>query len=101
MITIQRVLKHMLPCQRNHCRPGLLALLLGLVAVGCTSSGQRADPVDASRARESLRTALETWKKGEKPDALSKGSPGITVQDMDWENGCRLVAYEVIGDGKT
>src|SRR5262249_30492549 len=76
-----------------------LALAWGL-ASGCSFGPERAAPVDAPRAREALRTALESWKKGELPGALKSASPAITVQDMDWEAGQNLVDYEVVGDGK-
>jgi len=72
-----------------------VALLLG-----CSGEGGRAAPVDASRARETLRTALESWKKGDKIDALKTASPSIVVQDFDWMGGQSLVNYEVAGDGK-
>ena len=57
-------------------------------------------PVDPSRARDALKTALESWKKGDAIDALKSGSPPIVAQDFDWMAGHRLVGYEVTGDGK-
>jgi hypothetical protein len=65
---------------------------------GCNSGPQRAGPVDVELARESLRMALDSWKRGEPPDALRDGSPSITAQDMDWKAGYALVAYEIRGD---
>ena len=62
---------------------------------------RRADPVDAGRAREVLQAALESWKRGEPPEALRKRSPPITVQDMDWEAGSRLVDFRVVGAGQS
>jgi hypothetical protein len=77
-------------------------LVLGAFAAmlaGCSGSG-RAAPVDASRAREALTIALDGWKKGDSPSALKDGSPSITVQDLDWLGGARLLEYRVTGEGK-
>jgi hypothetical protein len=73
--------------------------LAALPLVGC--GGQRhAAPVNPEQARESLRTVLESWKKGEGPDQLRQGVPSITVQDIDWQTGYKLLDYQIIGDGK-
>ena len=78
----------------------LFALAIaGSLLPGC-SGGGRAAPVDPSRAREALNTALESWRKGDKVDALKSGSPPIVVQDFDWMAGHSLVAFEVMGEGK-
>jgi hypothetical protein len=71
-----------------------------LVVPGCSSEGQRAPAVDPPRARDALRAALESWKKGDKIDALKSASPPIVIQDFDWMGGRHLVKYEVLGDGK-
>src|SRR5436190_1117633 len=66
--------------------PLAYAFALGLVVglSGCSGGGGRAAPVDPPRAREALVTALDSWKKGEKPEALKEASPSIVVQDFDW-----------------
>ena len=56
--------------------------------------------MDAAVARGAVKTALEGWKKGDPPAALKNASPAITVQDMDWQAGAKLVDYQVDGDGK-
>ena len=73
---------------------------VGVFTSGCGSGPRRAGAVDAELARESLKTALESWKKGELPGALRDGSPSITVQDMDWKAGLTLVTYEMQGGEK-
>jgi hypothetical protein len=78
----------------------LSALLLASSVFGCTGEGQRAGPVDPPRARQALRTALDHWKKGDRPESLQSATPSIVVQDFDWKAGQHLVAYEVTGDGK-
>ena len=76
----------------------LIAILAAAVS-GCSPVQQTAAAVDPARARETLRTALESWKKGDAPDALKSASPAIVVQDLDWMAGQRLVNYEVVNDG--
>ena len=71
----------------------------GPLAAGC-SGGGRGAVVDPDRARETLKTALESWKKGDKIEAIRSGSPSIVAQDFDWMAGHRLLKYEVTGDGK-
>jgi hypothetical protein len=73
--------------------------LAGPLVSGC-SGGTRSDPVEPDRAREALRSALESWKRGEPIESLKSASPPIVAQDFDWMAGHRLVAYEVSGDGK-
>ncbi|MFO0950128.1 MAG: hypothetical protein U0835_27500 [Isosphaeraceae bacterium] len=85
-------------------RRGAMAVLFamataGSILPGCSGSG-RAAPVDPSRAREALNTALESWKKGEPIDALKTASPPIVAQDFDWMGGQKLVGFEVTGEGK-
>jgi hypothetical protein len=67
---------------------------------GCSGGNGRAAPVDAARAREALKTALECWMRGEAIDSLKSGSPSIVAQDFDWMAGQKLVSYEIAGDGK-
>jgi hypothetical protein len=75
---------------------GLLCLTLGsLFACGCGTGPRRAGPVDVELARDSLRAALESWKKGEPPETLRDRYPSITIQDMDWKTGYVLVNYEL------
>jgi hypothetical protein len=56
--------------------------------------------VDAGKARETLRATLESWKKGEKSDALQGASPPIYVIDAEWQAGAKLMDYQVLGDGE-
>jgi hypothetical protein len=57
--------------------------------------------VDAGKAREVLRTALESWKKGDKVDALQSSTPPIyIIGEQDWSTGARLKTYEIVGEGE-
>lgn len=77
---------------------GLVAMML-LTFPGCSSSGSP-HPVDPSRAREALKTALDEWKGGKSPRSLSSSATPMTVQDFDWESGAKLVDYQIQGDGE-
>ena len=76
-----------------------LAALAGGPALGC-SGGYRHAPVDSTKARETLSAALESWKRGDKIDALQDEDPPIYVIDMDWRAGLKLKEYQVMGDGR-
>lgn len=65
---------------------------------GCSDRGVKT--VDADGARQALRTALETWKKGGPIESLKEQSPSIVAQDLDWESGAKLVGFNVLDDGK-
>lgn len=86
---------------RTICGRALRAAILILVAVpiGCSQGPQKAAAVDPGSARTALQTALDAWKAGKKPADLKTGSPAMTVQDLDWESGSKLVSYEVKSEG--
>ncbi|HEY1860013.1 MAG TPA: hypothetical protein VGG61_06645 [Gemmataceae bacterium] len=77
----------------------LLSLCLLAGAAGCTSQ-KHAAPVNPDLARQSLRQVLDGWKRGDDLASFRQASPSITVQDMDWMSGCKLLDYEIVGDGK-
>ena len=80
-------------------RIALIALLVVAPLAGCSGSRGSA-PVDAARARAALGAALDGWKKGDAPAALNAGPAPVTVQDLDWVAGARLLDYQVTGEGK-
>lgn len=67
---------------------------------GCSERQKVAPTVDATVARTALKTVLEIWKKGDKPETAKDGSPSIVVQDLDWSGGMALTSYEIQGEGK-
>jgi hypothetical protein len=77
----------------------LLAVAALLAPVGCSPGPQRAAAVDPASARSALQTVLDAWMAGQQPADLKAGSPAITVQDLDWESGSRLVSYQVKSEG--
>lgn len=70
----------------------------GLAAAGC-SDGPRNAPVDTAKARDTLKAALESWKRGEKAEQLQSASPPIFVIDQEWQAGVALKDYKILGDG--
>jgi len=79
----------------------MLAACLGLLTIlffsGCSGP---AHAVSESSARDALKTALEQWKKGESPRSLASSATPMTVQDVDWEAGTKLLDYQLVDDGK-
>jgi hypothetical protein len=71
----------------------LAVLAAGLCLAGCGNGAKLS--LDENLARESLRTALDSWKQGDKPAALKERSPAIVMGDADWDAGKRLVGYTV------
>jgi hypothetical protein len=83
----------------------LRALAAGLGALAIASfSGcggpSRAQPVEASRAREALKVALEHWKNGEDPKSLRSSATPMVAQDFEWSSGAKLIDYRILDDGK-
>ncbi|APW63951.1 hypothetical protein [Paludisphaera borealis] len=82
--------------RRSAC--GALAMLVALSVAGC--SGGVANPVDPDRARVALKSALDHWKSGGDPLSMPTSATPMTVQDLEWQSGAKLVDYEVLGDGE-
>jgi len=96
-------MSNQLKTRRAACdSPGLLAAvlsaILALTVSGCSKGV--ANPVDPDRARVALRSALDHWKSGGDPPSIPSSSLPMTVQDLEWQSGAKLVNYEVLGDGE-
>lgn len=72
---------------------------MALAMVGCLGGGP-AHAVDPPRAREALKTALDGWKAGQTPRSFQDAPAPMTVQDLDWSGGARLVDYHILDDGQ-
>lgn len=70
----------------------LLATLLCLIQAGCGYSA-RDLPLDESKAREACTTFLKAWQEGKKVEELK---PGIIGRDYAWDEGSRLVSFEIL-----
>jgi hypothetical protein len=68
-----------------------LALSL-LCLPGC---GKPVPQADLDWARERVQTALDAWKKGQRPEALKGLSPPVTFQDEEWKAGSQLLDYKL------
>ena len=79
----------------------LIATLLCTFAfAGCGSGPYESAPVNPDIARDTLNSALESWKEGASIESLKDDAPSIVVQDFDWAGGAKLLDYEVLDDGK-
>lgn len=59
--------------------------------LGCSDNSYSAD--ELQRVRTALESALDTWKKGEKMDALKAKS--IEFTDPDWRANAKLIKYKI------
>lgn len=69
----------------------------GLALAGC--SGPVNTPVDAAKARDALRAALDSWKRGDKIEQMQSASPPVYVIDPEWQAGAVLKEYKLVNDG--
>jgi hypothetical protein len=77
---------------------GLVMGALVVVGQGC-SLGSGNAPVNAGKARETLRAAMDSWKRGDKVDALQSATPRIYVIDLEWQDGAKLADFQIVGEG--
>ncbi len=79
----------------------VIATCLGMLAVfmnsGC-SGPARASAVDAPRAREALKTALDHWKSGDDLKSLQDSGGPLVAQDFEWAAGAKLLDYEILNE---
>lgn len=74
---------------------GMLGLLVAGVTPLILGCGQGPPPsADKTRALSALRTALQSWKVGESPDAV-KNTLFIQMIDPAWERGAKLEKFEI------
>jgi hypothetical protein len=53
------------------------------------------ESTDRAEALALLRTALEAWQLGEKPESLREREAPIWVTDPAWTRGTRLAKFEI------
>ena len=69
-------------------------------ASGCGGNPGEEHRVDAVNARNILEEVLTSWQKGETPESWRQHSPEVVVQDLDWQQGAKLKAFEIQGPGE-
>jgi hypothetical protein len=80
--------------------PGIAGVVAAFaILIGCSKVPPLAAPVEPDRAMSALKSSLDAWKEGRKPDSLSGDTPPIVVQDTDWLMENKLLSYQVVGDG--
>lgn len=77
----------------------LVAIAIVAMGVGLLWPEFRDAPVDADKAREALRLALESWKRGDTIDALQAATPAIYIVDPQWKAGESLKDFRILGEG--
>ena len=69
---------------------------IGLALALCTGCGTSLPPeTDPAAGRDVLKTVLDTWAKGGTPADLKAGASPIVAYDPDWDEGYKLVKYEI------
>ena len=79
-------------------RRGVVGLLLAIMSVGCSSGDAPSYPLDKDLARGSVQKAMQAWVDGKTPKELQ---PDIIVGDPAWEQGKKLVSFEIESDEET
>lgn len=74
------------------------AAILAAVVGGCGEpAGGRVDPTRSpERAEQALRTVLDGWKAGVRPEAMRNETPAIAVHDSAWQSGKTLADYTIL-----
>lgn len=84
----------------RHLRGAVLFFAaIAFASAGCTHKIKNS-PVTPDKARQVLQTALESWKNGEKVNALQGANPPIYVIDTEWESGVVLKDFKLVSDGE-
>jgi hypothetical protein len=79
-------------------RRGVVGLVLAMMFVGCSSGDAPSYALDKELARSSVQKAMQAWVDGKRPKDLQ---PDIVVGDTAWEQGKKLVSFEIKADEET
>jgi hypothetical protein len=79
-------------------RRGIPGLCLVALLLGCSTGDAPSYPLDKELARGSVQKAMQSWVDGKTPKDLQ---PDIIVGDTAWEQGKKLVSYEIVADEET
>ena len=70
-----------------------------VVCCAATGCGHASKPPGPEAARKALKTVLEAWKSGQTQADMTKQS-SIHTKDSDWNNGYKLLEYEIAPEEK-
>ena len=79
-------------------RRGVVGLFFAMMFVGCSSGDAPSYALDKEFARSSVQKAMQAWVDGKTPKELQ---PEIVVGDPAWEQGKKLVSFELVADEET
>lgn len=82
--------------RRTEICPFVFLSILCLAGCGKKTDVKDYVPIEDA-ARQSLATALDAWKAGKAPDQIGATNPAINAQDIQWRDGKKLAAYEIVG----
>ncbi len=68
--------------------------LILCISGGCLNSSD-VHRVNGDVAMDVLTEVLQSWKDGKKPEDLTRKTPPVTVQDLDWMRGMRLLDFQI------
>lgn len=77
---------------------GIPVALLVLSLLGCSQGVTPSHPLDQELARASVQKAMQAWVEGKTPKDLQ---PDIVVGDPDWQQGKKLVSFEILANEET
>lgn len=76
-------------------------LVLTVVLAGCGKQSSQAKYIpSSSNAREALRAALESWKKGDGNNDIETPKTVVRMVDARWRDRKRLESYEILEEVK-
>lgn len=83
----------------------LNSLMHAVLLLGCLSAGgcgPSVSPVtaDPNVAASALKSTLDAWKAGRKPDDLLNDTPPVRVIDEEWVGGAKLLDYAIPDSGR-
>ena len=79
----------------THClhRSWSVGLLILLACIGC---GDAEAQKQLDLAKQTVQSALDTWKRGESAETLKTGTNPVEFHDDDWQKSARLLEYELL-----
>ena len=82
-----------------NCKHAFLLVLVStaLVMSGCHKTDVKDYIPPDEPARKALTAALDAWREGKALDQIGASNPKVEAQDIQWRDGKKLAAYEIVG----